>query len=74
MGERNFSIDLVDLFANIVDGEFFEGVHHFSHGPGGSLSASGGLVRLRRACTPLAGCYFCPDYPFNLSLKSFLSG
>ena len=51
MGERNFSIDLVDLFANIVDGEFFEGVHHFSHGPGGSLSAFGGLVRLWRAAT-----------------------
>ena len=46
MGERNFSIDLVDLFANIVDGEFFEGVHHFSHGPGGSLSAFGGLLLL----------------------------
>ena len=74
MGERNFSIDLGDLFANIVDGspceipegrqqscisqgKFFEGVHHFSHGPGGSLSAFGGLVRLWRACPPLAGLY-----------------
>jgi hypothetical protein len=55
MGEGNFSVDFVDLFANIVDGEFFERVHHFPYGPGGSA-------------------YFCPDYPFSLSLKSFLSG
>ena len=73
MRKRNFDIDFVEFFAysiygspceiaplglllrRISQGKFFEGVHHFSHGPGGSG-------------------YFCPDYPFNLSLKSFLSG
>ena len=28
VGQRNFRVDLVELFANIGDGEFFEGVHH----------------------------------------------
>jgi len=28
MGKRNFSIDFIQIFANIIDGEFFDGVHH----------------------------------------------
>ena len=35
MGEGNFKVDFVELFANIVDGEFLKVVHHFPHGPGG---------------------------------------
>jgi hypothetical protein len=55
MGQRNFKVDLAEFFANMINGEFFEGVHHLPHGPGGSG-------------------YFCPDYPFNFSLKSLLNG
>ena len=46
MGERNFKVDFVELFGYPIYGEFFKGVHHFSHGPGRSLSASGGVVLL----------------------------
>jgi hypothetical protein len=36
MGNGNFKVDPIEFFANISDGEFFEGVHHIPHGPGGS--------------------------------------
>ena len=36
MGKSNFSIDFIQIFANIVDGEFFKGVHQAPHDPGGS--------------------------------------
>ena len=51
MSLRLIKVDFVELFANIIDGEFFEWVHHFPYGPGRSLSASGGLVRLWRGAT-----------------------
>ena len=38
MGQRNFYVDFVEFSANIVDGEFFEGVHHTPFNPGGSCS------------------------------------
>ena len=38
MGQRNFYIDFVEFSANIVDGEFFEGIHHTSFNPGGGGS------------------------------------
>lgn len=34
MGKRNFSIDFIQIFANIVDGEFFDWVHHSLLDPG----------------------------------------
>ena len=34
MGKRNFSIDFIQIFTNIDDGEFFERVHHKSFGSG----------------------------------------
>jgi len=55
MGERNFKVDFIEFFANVIDGEFIKGVHRTPHDPGRS-------------------CSFYPDYPFNFSLKSFLSG
>ena len=36
MGKRNFEVDFVEVSANIIDGEFFEGVHRFPHDPGRS--------------------------------------
>jgi hypothetical protein len=36
--QRNFRIDLVEFFANITDGEFFDGVHRIPHDPGRSYS------------------------------------
>ena len=36
MGERNIKVDFVELFANIIDGEFIKGVHQMPHYPGGS--------------------------------------
>jgi len=38
MGQRNFYVDFVEFFANIVDGEFSKGVHQTPHDPGGSGS------------------------------------
>ena len=50
MGKRNFKVDFVELFANIVNGEFFERVHHFPYGPGGSgyFCPDYPFIRLRR--------------------------
>gem|GEM_PF-4360691 len=39
MGERNFNIDFVELFANIADGEFAEVVHHLPQNPDGPVTA-----------------------------------
>jgi len=35
MGEKYFKVDLVEFLANIIYGEFFEGVHHLPHDLGG---------------------------------------
>jgi len=34
MGKRNFNIDFIQIVANIIDGEFFELVHHSLSGLG----------------------------------------
>ena len=39
MRERNFEVDIVKFSANFIDGEFFEGVHHLPHSPGGPVVA-----------------------------------
>jgi len=36
MGQRNFYIDFVEFFANIINGEFSKGVHHVPFDPSGS--------------------------------------
>ena len=36
MGQRDFAVDFVEVFANIINGEFFKGVHHTPHGSGRS--------------------------------------
>jgi len=43
IGEDNFKVDLVELSANIGDGEFFKGVHQIPFDPGGSYSLPPGL-------------------------------
>jgi hypothetical protein len=51
MGERNFNIDFVELFANIIDGEFAEMVHHVPQSPGSPITADCSdysFMRLRR--------------------------
>ena len=39
MGERNFEVDFLKLFANIIDGEFAKVVHHLPQNPGGPVTA-----------------------------------
>ena len=36
MGQRNINIDFIEFSDNIINGEFFEGVHHKPFNPGGS--------------------------------------
>ena len=36
MRQCNFKVDFIEFFANIANGEFFEGVHQTPHDPGGS--------------------------------------
>ncbi|MBW1715576.1 MAG: hypothetical protein JRJ77_07065 [Deltaproteobacteria bacterium] len=39
MGKRNFVVDFVEFFANIIDSEFFEEVHHTPNDPGRPVTA-----------------------------------
>jgi len=36
IGQGNINVDFIESFANIIYGEFFEGVHHTPFNPGGS--------------------------------------
>ena len=38
MGERNFEVDFVKLFANIIDGEFLDVVHLLPQNPDGPVA------------------------------------
>jgi len=66
MAQRNFYVDFVEFFANIVDGEFSKGVHQTPHDPGGSS----------RFCPDYPACPLvpCNGRRVSFSLKSFLSG
>ncbi len=77
MEQRNFYVDFVEFSANIIDGEFFEGVHHTPFNPGGSCYfcpdyLTCPLVPL--AASPyLAGGRACNGRRVSFCLKSFLS-
>ena len=65
MGDRNFKVDIVEFFANIM-GEFFKVVHYIPHDPG-------------RRCYFCPDYPTCPLVPCNgrrvsFFLKSFFNG
>ena len=54
MGQENINVDFIEFFANIVDGEFFKGVHR---NPliRVEVAASARIIPPARSCLAMAG-------------------